>query len=93
VVSPIDERGTENLLLWLISPPFINSRLGLFVADIISRAHYEVRNKNFHLARFEICQNGSKSPVGFFGVGGGCRRQVNPILTLRSSYCSVDLGT
>ena len=54
VVSPIDERVgdcTENLLLWLTSPRSL----------IIT----EVRNKIPHLVGFEICQNGSKSPVGF----------------------------
>ena len=77
VVLPIGERvgaGTENLLLWLTSPRLL----------IIT----EVRNKIPRLVRFEVCQNGSKSPVSFFGVGDEWRRRVNPILTLRSSCYS-----
>ena len=53
-VSPIDGwvgDGTQNLLLWLTSP-----RLSIVT---------EVRNKIPHLVRFEICQNGSKSPSIF----------------------------
>ena len=76
-VSHIDEMvgdGTQNFFLWLTSPR-------LFIVT-------EVRNKIPHLVRFEICQNGSKSPVDFFGVGGKWRHRVNPILTLRSSCYS-----